>query len=430
METTISSNQEEILNLIDKLVASGALGRSPVYEKLLKYFAEQNTHGKACSEFSIAVDVFEKDQDYDITADSTVRVYIYNLRKKLETYYQDLGKNETLQLYIPKGEYRLLVRNTKADDSTNLIDETNQTQPLSSAINTEYTEKTNSFSKLKFGSFILLAMLATALCTAWLLNPTDRDETDFSEQQLNFWGGILNDNKPIMIVVGDYFIFAEEQDNTNEIRLVREFDVNSAQDFLRKTDKQSDDLTTNRRYDLGLTYLPRGSAFALARVQQLLGQANKTPRISMMSELSADDIRANHIIYIGYLSGLGVLEGYVFANSRFEIGDSYDDLIDTQTLTYYRSDFIEATEDRNFTDFGTISSFSLAANNQIVAITGTRDAGLMEMSEVAIANDLLDRMQLTTEGGSAYEALFEVDGFNLTNISSELIISGYMFSDE
>ena len=425
--STPSSTQRstELSTLIRHLVDSRALGRSPVYAKLLNYFADQAVSGKACSEYSVAIDVFEKTADYDVSTDSTVRVYIYNLRKKLDTYYADLGQREIRQIYIPKGEYRLLIR----DNNKHKIQQTNKvTVPVESNVAPPSAQIRPKTSALKHVLLTLATVVTTAIITAALLKQPEQ-ETNFSEQQLQFWGGILSDNKPIMIVLGDYFIFAEMGENENDIRLVREFDINTAEDLRRNNlgIQRSAKLTTTERFDLGLTYLPRGSAYALASVQQLLQKANKTPRISMMSELSAEDIRANHIIYIGYLSGLGVLEGYVFANSRFEIGVSYDDLIDTATQTHYRSDFIEAQEDRNFTDFGTISSFSLAANNQIIALTGTRDAGLMEMSEIAITPDLLDRMQLTNSKDPAYEALFEVDGFNLTNISSRLIVSGNMY---
>lgn len=429
------SSDENILDLINKLITAGALGRSQVYAKLLNYLAEQSLTGKNCSEFSIAVDVFEKDSDYDITADSTVRVYIYNLRKKLQAYYDGLGKNETQQLYIPKGEYRLIIRNTgdenSKDEPTFSAPPQNQQLSVSSeSIDANSRHIDRSPNHLKYALLTVAAMFLTAVLTYWLTKPIS--VTNFSSQQVQFWGDVLTNDKPVMVVVGDYFIFGELVKNSDEMRLVREFDVNSAEDFRRKNLRinQSGALQNNR-IDLGLTYLPRGSAYALAKIQQLLQQAKITPRIAMMSELSADDIRSNHIIYIGYLSGLGVLEGYIFANSRFEIGSSYDDLIDTETLVHYRSDFIEAVEDGEFTDFGTISSFSLAANNQIIAITGTRDAGLMEMADIAITPNLLEQMQLTNEAdGLNYEALFEVSGFNATNISSTLIVSGNMMSEE
>lgn len=419
---TSSSDNAEINGLIDHLIESRALGRSPIYVKLLNYFAEQSAQGKTCNEYSVAIDVFEKEADYDVTADSTVRVYIYNLRKKLDTYYTDLGNNEARQLYIPKGEYRLLVRDNVQNENT-----------TSSSINA--AARVQPPSKLKFAFLVLTSVVLSSLITAWLLQSKESaTDENYTAQQRNFWGGILTDNKPTMIVIGDYFIFAESTDSGEQVRLVREFDVNSAEDLRRKNQQiqklgqQSEPKLNSNRFDLGLTYLPRGSAYALARIQQLLQTTNKLPRISMMSELSAEDLRANHIIYIGYISGLGVLESYAFANSRFEIGMTYDALIDTETNTQYRSDFIEASNNISFTDFGLISSFSLYGNNRVIALMGTRDAGLMEMSDIAITQSLLDRLKLEGDDNLSYEALFEVDGFNLTNIKSKLLVSDYMYS--
>ena len=45
------------------------------------------------------------------------------------------------------------------------------------------------------------------------------------------------------------------------------------------------------------------------------------------------------------------------------------------------------------------------------------------MSEIAITPKLLGRMQLTNSKDPAYQTIFEVGGFNLTNISSRLIVS-------
>ena len=53
------------------------------------------------------------------------------------------------------------------------------------------------------------------------------------------------------------------------------------------------------------------------------------------------------------------------------------------------------------------------------------------MADIAITPNLLEQMQLTDEADNLnYEALFEVSGFNATNISSTLIVSGNMMSEE
>ena len=399
--TDHSENQDgQLRHILARIKTSGSLGRSPTYGKLLDYLAKTTESGEICSEISVAIEVFGKDENFDVTSDSTVRVYVHNLRKKLEAYYEDAGRNEELRIEIPKGSYRLI---------------TSQQQP---------SERADTLSPIKVPhkrvytvSAVLLALLIlNAVMIFWngkSFAPTDNQNA--------FWGGLLSDDKPVMIVIGDYYIFGESTEGA-DLRLVREFNINSPAE-LRAQNERLDEFSESRpaRYDVGLTYLPRGSAYALSRVQEILTAAGKRPRIAMMSEFTAEDIRANHVIYIGYLSGLSVLESYTFLASRFDIGFSYDELLDTSTGERYSSNLINVEQNHNFIDYGVISSFGGNNDNRIIIIAGTRDAGLMEMSDLALDNQLLEPMELESEQQDALLAVFEVYGFNLTNISSTLI---------
>ena len=123
----------------------------------------------------------------------------------------------------------------------------------------------------------------------------------------------------------------------------------------------------------------------------------------------------------------------MFSGSKYDIGNNYDEILNTETGDIYVSDFISAQDDRNFVDYGLISRVSIEGDNlgdsQLVLLAGTRDAGLMEMSEIAAAEDVLTQLQLNlsgleSSGQNSSISLFEVYGFNLTNISSLLIYSG------
>ena len=59
--------------------------------------------------------------------------------------------------------------------------------------------------------------------------------------------------------------------------------------------------------------------------------------LTLSSELDPSTIKTTHIVYIGYLSGLGMLQDMVFAGSRFAVGDTYDELIDSTTKHRYVS---------------------------------------------------------------------------------------------
>jgi len=402
---------EPLQSAVERLKRVGALGRSPAYVKLLDYLAETTIAGSPCSELSIAFEVFNKDENFDVASDSTVRVYIYNLRRKLDVYYSGPGSVDEIKLIVPKGEYRLLVERVK---------------PVSKLINLKESWGQNIHSI----GLASVGLVVGAMLTFLLMVEAD-SKHQFSDEQLAFWGDILTDDRPVLVVVGDYYIFGETGEN-GETRLVREFDINSESDLRGKLKAQTRGVgagSIDKHFDLALTYLPRGSVYALASVQKILQLAEKTPRITMMSEFSAEDLRANHVIYLGYISGLGVLERYTFSASRFDIGYSYDDLADAVTGEHYSSNFIAAEGDRNFVDYGLIASFSVAENNQVVILTGTRDAGLMEMSELAITPDVLSKMELSVNETSAFLSVFKVNGFNLTNISGELINSEYLDVD-
>lgn len=407
---------QDILDSIEKIRRSGALGRSPTYTKLLDYLAEKTIEGAICSEISVAVDVFDKDAEFDVSSDSTVRVYIYNLRKKLDSYYEKEGLLDETRLVIPKGEYRLV---------------TTKQSPIPQAVEKDiaahwWHRDFNFSGKVIAGlGAVLISSMIILLSYAFNLNAVELTPSD---EQLRFWGTAFTDEKPIKVVIGDYYIFGESTVN-DDYRLIREFSINSAadlEDWPQTLDSASDTI----RFDLGLTYLPRGSAYALAEIVQVCQEFGKTVRVTMMSELKADDLREYHIFYIGYVSGMDVLEEYTFSASDFEVGFSYDELVDTKSSKFYVSSLIDAEEKRSFVDYGILSSYSVADGNRVVIIAGTRDAGLMEVSELAASKNLLSRMDLEQDAqAEAFFSVYEVNGFNLTNVNSRLISSQYLDSE-
>ncbi len=81
-------------------------------------------------------------------------------------------------------------------------------------------------------------------------------------------------------------------------------------------DLQFSDIEQAEYYlDLDLSYMPEGSAFALAKIIPILQDSGKRVNITMMSDLTTSDIRSNHIVYIGYLSALEKLTDMAFAGS-------------------------------------------------------------------------------------------------------------------
>ncbi|MEP9399981.1 hypothetical protein [Mesorhizobium sp. KR2-14] len=96
-----------VLDALDKILASETFSRSERARKLLRYLVEQEQAGEAdrLKGFTIAVDVFGRDADFDSSADAVVRVQARRLRDLLKQYSETEGADDPLRVVIPRGSY-------------------------------------------------------------------------------------------------------------------------------------------------------------------------------------------------------------------------------------------------------------------------------------------------------------------------------------
>jgi hypothetical protein len=90
-----------------EVLSSDLFKRSPKLSRLLHYICEKYFAGEAdqVTEYSIALDVLERDAKFDPQVDSVVRVDIHHLRKRLKNYYENAGKDHALEIVVPAGRY-------------------------------------------------------------------------------------------------------------------------------------------------------------------------------------------------------------------------------------------------------------------------------------------------------------------------------------
>lgn len=396
--------------MCQRIISSGILGRSKHYGALLQYLVSCSGQNRQPKEIELATDVLGKADDYDVSADSSVRVYVHQLRKKLNAYYDQNELDAAYKLVIPKGSYSL------------------------AAIATTPIVKSSAFSLARFGVSNSLLFAGVVLLSANLLymfgqrSEASRPPSQFAAAH-PVWETVLGDDQPILLVMGDYYIFGELNANGNVARMVREFNVNSRSDL---EDLQFSDIEHTENYlDLDLSYMPEGSAYALAKVVPLLQNSGKSVNITMMSDLTSADIRSNHIVYIGYISALDKLTSMTFAGSGLRIGRSYDELFNTKTAEYYTSDAGLPEEGDPFRDYGMFATFPASIDTQVVLISGMRDAGLMHTAQ-AVSNTLaLDELVVsidsdTDEVLASFEALYEVFGVDRLNFDANLVYSNLL----
>jgi adenylate cyclase len=99
--------RDESMAQLERMLASDVFAGSTRLSRFLRYVAEQSLAGESqrLKEYTIGVEVFDRDQHYDPRVDSIVRVEAGRLRTKLEQYYQGPGRDDAIVIRLQKGGY-------------------------------------------------------------------------------------------------------------------------------------------------------------------------------------------------------------------------------------------------------------------------------------------------------------------------------------
>ena len=404
-----------------KIVHSGALGRSRSYARLLEFLVGCAVNGRTPKELEIAMEVFGRGADFDPSQDSMVRVYAHNLRQKLEHYYATAGRNEPRQLLLARGEYRISL--AESEEPAEVVDAVAPVAPPQPAAAPE--QRRSAFTRWRLAaSAAALLVLGIALGAGIVIESEPAAPAAAAVAKSPLWADMLDDDLPILVVVGDYYIYGELDEHGDVTRLVRDFNVGSSAEL---DELMKNDTTLMSRYmDLDLTYLPTGSAFALLDILRVLYTTDKSVRVVSMSEMNEADLKSSHVIYVGYISALDKLEDFVFASSTLTIGYTYDELRNMDTGELYTSEAGFPEVNHNYRDYAFISTFPGPGGNQLMIVSGTRDAGLMQAAH-ALADPMFVQsmeQQRPDTGKSqppSFEMLYEVTGYGRTNLDAMLV---------
>jgi len=398
------SDSSSLQQQAERIRASGALGKPGALSRLFDYLLDRSLAGEAPKELEIAFKVFGKDSRFDVSQDSVVRVYIHKLRRRLDEYYNALPAAPAARLTIPKGEYRFAIEEQQEARSDM------EASPVSQAV-------VPRRRWLALGLALAAAVLLGALATFLIMRQAAPDARLQAARESELWAPLLNDDLPITIVVGDYYMLGEADDSGRIRRLVREFFINSTSDFVHQVEA-SPELMEHYR-NLNLTYLPTSTAFALQDIVPLLG-TKKRVRVMLMSDLSGSMLSTSHIIYVGFFSGLGILGDPALAASRLSPGGSYDELRDMKTNVTYQSTAGDSNESR-YVDYGFVSTFPGPGRNRVVIIAGTRDTGVTHMAEAVTTPATLAQISSQAGKSPSFESLFEVQGVARSGMNGRLL---------
>ena len=381
----------------ERVRSSDTIGGSGRLRELFDFLAERGPSATPATQAEIGQRVFgQHDADAD---DATVRVYIHRLRKRLEEFYARAeGAGPHGRLVIPAGTYALRLEDAEV--------------------------VAPSQGRTRAGSWLYLLVATVLLAGAFLLG-RQLDRRNDAPEVNAMWQPFMESDRPIVLAVGDYYMFGEiDPVRPEESRLIRDYSIDSPTDLARAQE------VFPERYgsaeDVGLTYLPLSTAYALQQLAPLLAQHGQPVTVLPASELTSDTLRRANVIYVGLISGMRLLEEVTFAGSRFAVGGTYDEVTDEASgRTYTSEEALRLASPRFYRDYGYITTFRQPGGALVGVIAGARETALRGMASIVASSDLPKPLAeaIGRSDDVGFEALYQVTGQQGADLNSRLLVA-------
>lgn len=424
---------------LQRVLASEPMEKSEASQKLLRYLAERSLRDETPKETEIAIDVFGRDASFNSAEESLVRVAVRALRRRLHDYYAGPGQRDELHFDIPKGGYRLVcvpreLAAAAAEPAPAPQPEGAAAVPAFAAaptlINSGGAELGRTEpprdKRLRTWAVAATALLVLSLAiNSWLLLNRSKSTVDPATAKIAqsaLWSGIIDSNRPLMLVLGDGFMYTNVDPLTGRVQLIRDRAINSSEE-LRVFLAQNPSIATGRgqRYT---SMLQKSTAIGMASVLRLVSRPGRQIEVRARDDLQVDDLQKYDVVYIGALSRLGPLAGYYELQSRYRYDQQSTAIRDTVTG---KSFLPEGEITVKHTEYALAARFVGPGGNHIVILTpGARNSGM-----------LLTVRTLTSPGGlreveqklrafrdplpESFEALLSVTSFGQTDVAAEVV---------
>jgi hypothetical protein len=388
--------------LLEKILASGEFSHSKIYQTFLTYLVESARQGRELKETTIAMEVFGKDSRFNPAEDTIVRSHTYSLRKKLESYYFQEGKDDKIRLRIPKGHYKI------------------QFVPVT--LNLAHPRALLLLLSRKY-YYILILFLAALAVVQFLHNRSDEKKLAkyrVIDKNDPIWKDYLQSDLPVLIVVGDHFFFSEYSEKYKSLVGIRHPKVNSAEDL------QS--LYPNLRMEAASEpYFPYHSIWSLPPILSILFSVNETPILRKASDVSPQMLDEYNIIFLGSIKTLYKLK-HTISKSHFQFEISPHRVIysppDSDSVRVFNTSLHSPGPNDDL-----ILALKLPGpvGNSIFIIASYHSLGVPEIATYLISparRTKLDRMFMQKYGSIPryFEILFRVTGIDKTAYSTEILV--------
>jgi hypothetical protein len=418
---------------LQQLLSSEQMEKSEASQKLLRYLAERALRGETPKETEIAIDVFGRDASFNSAEESLVRVAVRALRRRLHDYYTGPGQHDEVRFDIPKGGYRLtcVPREVAPVQDEAPAVSAPESAPSATAASLpaaepalEKSSRSTCLRTWAVAATVLLVVSVGINSYLWLNRtnpPVDPEMAEIARSPL--WSGIVDSDRPVMLVVGDSFMYTQVDPLTGRVQFVRDRAINSSEElriFLAANPSIAEG--KGQRYT---SMVQKSTTIGMTSVLRLLTRPGRQVEVRARDDLQVDDLQKYDIVYIGPLSRLGPLAGHYELQSRYRYEQETGGIRDIVTG---KSFVPEGETTVKHTEYALAARFVGPGGNRIVILTpGGRNSGMLLTVRMATSQKGLQELEkrlLAFSGGrlpDSFEALLSVTSFGQTDVAAEMI---------
>jgi hypothetical protein len=314
---------------MQRILQSAAFRNAHTLQQLFQFLVTKayGPDAERLKEYTIGVEAFGRQTDFDPKTDPIVRVQTHRLRQKLKEYYDTDGRQDPIVIEIPKGHYLPTFEWAAAPDAHSGQAALQMNAPASEAatvnghsVETE-ADQAHWGEARAGGRFSRRAAIAVAAAMAifaagyWIGNRQLRSGAARDPASANsglsfdkstdpvkaFWAGVLgNDTSPIIAHADAVYLLDSHNDMFAFPHGASDYrgapvDPHLAQQFA------ADPALVARAGKLYYenVYLGSGDLDAVAALANLFGQMGIKPVIEPSRDLTADDLKQHNVILVG-----------------------------------------------------------------------------------------------------------------------------------
>jgi hypothetical protein len=396
-------NTQQIQNYLEKVLQSNEFAESKIHQKLFRYLFETSFKGQVPKETTVALDVFCADLKEDPECTAKVRVYIYNLRKKLDSYYLHEGAKDKIRFEIPKGHYKVVISNKKGTVEKNAL---------------------TSFNwRFAFCTISLLLLLSVVFIIYLIASHKSERNNNFSYKSSPVWIDYFDNDMPILVLLGDYYFYLDDY-FPDRPRLTRDYQINSEQDLNSFLDQ-------NEQYnqyvnETGLTFLSKLAPWCLFDLLPVMLCSDSHIELKLSSQLQWADLNKYNIVYVGTFKSFGKLSQLLDKlHVTFQVRPNslYYHPEDADTTYEYTGISSSMTSPYEI-DYAVIAKIPGPNHNSIILFTSMKDIGCLATVKFLTQPKYFDAFYnkyLHNSEINYFEAVFRVKGYERTVANIELL---------